>query len=720
MLPPLKSLYAFRQGFMTLDPATPIDRLLFSLLAVNVAEIDVTLFQVTAEEYKLSPWGHTPAFHFDYQTRSPDVVSIGKRIVHKKMATNCREDEPTLVEIPIAEALAHREEGLGHVLVVVTSSETFEHGQPPLITAWLQVTKLAFQILSESDSSEAELIIDSLETGAPIAGAVVPGADSPSNEHGSIRILRAPTEYVVRFGNDSVILPPHLVQAQPFYQYRQPLYHTVDDRKMYKPKEEVHIKGWLRVQRFRNKPFHEIELPSGRDLCITYTVSDARGQVFHEGTTQASASWGSFHVAFTIPDNVNLGTASVSFRAEDLAHTHFFDIQEFRRPEYSVSAHAEGTMHVTDGAPAVVEVSAQYFAGGAIENAEVAWSVSTTSSSYSPPGWLDYRFGQYTPWYYSWCGGSSSTHASVTKQFSSTTDSSGKHRLAVVSTGVDTPPTPVTIKAEAAVTDINRQRQVTSASFIVHPSSIYVGAKNSASLIEPEGPLPLSVIVADIDGQPVAGRKVTITLTRSDDKYRKGKWHTETITDREVEVLSGHEPIELDPLALSPLRGGSHNVLLQVTDEQGRVNQTKLNLWVAGGLRETAGGTQVNQETVLLIADKENYEPGDVATIVVQPPFLPFEGRYVLRCNKIVDTQRFTISAEQRTFAIKVHIREEFIPAVSLHVSGVGATHRTNPQGRPLEGAPLRPAYAIGTLSISVCCAAHELTQIGKRETDRD
>ena len=81
---------------------------------------------------------------------------------------------------------------------------------------------------------------------------------------------------------------------------------------------------------------------------------------------------GGFDLAFTLPENTNLGYANIYFSARNVGgvyntdYYYNFQIQEFRRPEFEVTARNEekGPFFVGEDA-AVVAVSAQYFAGGA-------------------------------------------------------------------------------------------------------------------------------------------------------------------------------------------------------------------------------------------------------------------------------------------------------------------------------------------------------------------
>ena len=134
--------------------------------------------------------------------------------------------------------------------------------------------------------------------------------------------------------------------------------------------------------------------------------------------------------------------------------------------------------------------------------------------------------------------------------------------------------------------------------------------------------------------------------------------------------------------------GGSYQITATVTDEQGRKNQSQFTRWVSGGQQPPA--RKVEQEKVTLIPDKETYQPGDVAQILVQSPFSPAEGLLTVSRSGILYTQRFQI--EDGTATLNVPIEEEYIPNLNIQVDLVGSAPRIDDQGEAIsECRPARP-----------------------------
>ena len=106
----------------------------------------------------------------------------------------------------------------------------------------------------------------------------------------------------------------------------------------------------------------------------------------------------------------------------------------------------------------------------------------------------------------------------------------------------------------------------------------------------------------------------------------------------------------------------------------------------------------LEQEDVTLVPDRRTYQPGEVAKLLVVPPFAPAEGVLTLRRSGLVREQRFTIAAGSETLAIP--IEDGFTPNVQVQVDLVGTAPREGAAG--LRQAPARPAFASGHLSLEV------------------
>jgi uncharacterized protein YfaS (alpha-2-macroglobulin family) len=80
------------------------------------------------------------------------------------------------------------------------------------------------------------------------------------------------------------------------------VWHVFNDRGLYKPKEDVHIKGYVRLLEVKG----DAKLPTYAQGVIDYTVHDPRGEQLQQSKVELN-NYGAFDIKFTLPDNVNLG-----------------------------------------------------------------------------------------------------------------------------------------------------------------------------------------------------------------------------------------------------------------------------------------------------------------------------------------------------------------------------------------------------------------------------
>ncbi|MEJ7699526.1 MAG: hypothetical protein WKF71_07770 [Pyrinomonadaceae bacterium] len=112
------------------------------------------------------------------------------------------------------------------------------------------------------------------------------------------------------------------------------------------------------------------------------------------GTTNLNA-FGAFDFKFKLPDNANLGYTRIDLSTasslQGSTYNHAFQIQEFRRPEFEVTAKNETEAPYFIKQSANVSVEAKYFAGGGLANAETNWTVTSNADElYAAESWRFY------------------------------------------------------------------------------------------------------------------------------------------------------------------------------------------------------------------------------------------------------------------------------------------------------------------------------------------
>ncbi len=482
-----------------------------------------------------------------------------------------------------------------------------------------------------------------------------------------------------------------------------------DDRKMYRPKEEVSIKGYMRF--YEGGKLGDIQpLGDRAGGGISYVVRDSRGNEITKGTASVNA-FGAFDFKFKLTDNMNLGMANIQILTANSSWStyHQFNVQEFRRPEFEVKAKVDSPSPHFVGGKADLSVEAKYFAGGGLANADANWIVTATPTSYTPPNRGDFTFGTWVPWWrsykgddYEFGGGYRPGGQSTSQSFKGVTDAAGVHRLKIDFESVK-PPRPYTISASSSVQDVNRQTWSSSTSLLVHPSDLYVGIKTPRTFVQKNEKITIESIVSDIDGNLVKDRDVEITARLKDWVFEKNAWIEKVIDEQICNVKSlGDKAQKCEFIAK---QGGQYKVTARVMDDRERFNESEFTVWVPGG--KTPPKRNVEQEEAQIIPNKKDYAPNDVAELLVISPFPGAEGVLTLRRDGIIKTERFTM--KDSSITLKIPLPEKYLPNIYAQVDLVGAAERQNDKGEIDPKIAKRPAFASGNINLAISTDVRKL-----------
>jgi len=693
-------------GMVVIDPAATKPTLDF--FTTNYDQLKVKLYQVSTSD--LVAYGHFQEAQWNHDRPPPPPGHV----VFDHLVKNTHTPNE-LVETAIDLAPAMNGKGFGNVVAVVEPYPWKETYEPPRMIAWVQSTKLGIDAHVDNDNLVA--YATDLATGKPLANVAVEikpyGIKGTTDDAGLATLpltevsQKGPTILTATLGDDmAFVMGQNGYYDADYGTWTKHklgatlLPYVVDDRKMYKPGEDVSLKGWLRF--IDPNKGGDIKGLGGAVTSVTYTVTDATGNIIGKGATPVNAI-GGFDTKFTLPKTPNLGYANIMFTtigSQAQSFGHQFQIQEFRRPEFEVTAQPSvGPFLIAGGGD--VTVSAKYYSGGPLPGADVNWSVTANPTSFSPPNHDEFVFGNWAPWWgYSRLEYDEDGEVVVPQQgqtswqFTGKTDAMGEHVLHMDYKSVN-PATPMSVTTNAAVFDVNRQAWNASTTVIVHPSNYYVGLKTKKPFVEKGQPFDLDVIGVDLEGKMVAGAKIELEAARLEGKYKKGRYTTEKVDPQTCAVTAAADPA---PCHFTTTKGGTYQVLATIVDPQGRPNQTKLTFWVTGGDEPPA--REVKQELVQLIPDKKEYAAGNTAEILVMSPFYPAEGIVTWRRSGIVKLEKIKLDTASKV--ITVPIDDGMTPNISVQVDLVGAASRLDDHGDPDPKLPKRPAFAVGSINLAV------------------
>ena len=696
------------QGMVVLDPGAVKPTLDF--FSTNYEQLKVTL-------YKVDPASDLDSYYNYLRNRwnkdNPPRLP-GTKVFDQLVKTTIGKNELVETSVDMSTALNN---GLGHAIAIVQPYPWTEQYDPPTFISWVQSTKLAVD--AYVDASDLVAFATELGTGKPAGNVALEirpfglKGESAANGLATIALggggVKGAHYLLARRGADTALVTDHSGYYNESGTWVKQArgttlsWYVADDRKMYKPGEEVSLKGWLRT----------IDQAKGGDIggidsnvqSISYVVRDSRNNELAKGQTTVNQV-GAFDTKFTLPKTPNLGSAWIDFTASAKdpwsggggTYRHGFQLQEFRRPEFEVTANASQGPFVV-GSNGDVTVNAKYYSGGPLPGAPTTWYVTASTTSFTPPNREDYTFGSWVPWWGNYTPFDDEDLGRGSKppktwNLTGKTDASGAHVMHLDFLSVK-PAMPMQVTANASVTDVNRQAWSAASTLIVHPSTAYVGLKSKKPFVEKGTPFDLEVIGVDLDGKVLPGAQLEVKAVRVDYEYNKGRYQRKEVDPQTCAVVAAKDPT---PCAFATKEGGTYEVTATILDSRKRPNQTKLTFWVSGGAQPKA--RTVAQERVQLIPDKKEYTPGNTAEILIQAPFYPAEAVVSWRRSGLVKTERIEITGP--TKVITVPITDTMTPNMYVQVDLIGMADRLDDKGDPDPKLPKRPAYAAGSLNLPV------------------
>ena len=585
---------------------------------------------------------------------------------------------------------------------------------------WVQSTELALD--AYADSRQLVTLATDLASGEPLAGVsitlqpqgVVAKTDAAGKAvfelsgSGTRQSVGGPSGSVLwleaSMGDDLALLPQSVWSEWETRWHwlgdeRRLQWHLITDRNLYQPGEEVTVRGWLREVQYAPDGDVGHFSPPGRVVRINWQAYDSRGNELKSGRADLDIKGdGGFKFDFPVPEDANSGRGWIEMYPDpnNGAEGHWahleYRIEEFRRPEFEVSV----TGPATDawlGSEILFEAGAGYYGGGPLDGAEVTWRIAGSQAEYSPPGWDRYQFG-ITRWF-PWRRGFESepmwdgfdAESGESDLLDGRLDVRGRHGVAVLAEAVL--PIPHMVTAMATVQDLSRQTQTGSNRALMHPASLYVGARTDSYLARIGEAYPVELVVVGIDGTPVAGAEIVVeaSLQGTEQGFRLPTDENEV---RSCELVSGLEPVSCD---LKFASGGQWHINITVRDSQDRPNLTRLERWVFGSGLFLETGRQGN---VQLVPDQDSYQPGDTARVMVVPPFTPAYGLYVTNRSGIVEAKPLAIEMDQAM--LEIPITDSHYPNLHVQVFLSGA-----------EDGNGMPMMAAGSADLAVPPLAREL-----------
>jgi len=474
------------------------------------------------------------------------------------------------------------------------------------------------------------------------------------------------------------------------------LAHIFTERPVYRPEDEVHIKGYLRTRDkgrltpVRGEGWVIVEGPG--DLAWKYAAT----------LTEA----GSFYHRFKEKD-LPTGTYRAHWEDQERKHRYgevSFQVEAYRLPTFEVTL--SGPEQASLDRAFEISLTATYYAGGRVGGQPLHWRVTQFPLEWAPKQRAGFRY-------------SSDARYSRSGRFTSTpriekedvTDAEGSARL-TLNPAIEPTAEPRNYVVEATVTGPDDQTVTATRTFAALPPFV-LGLK-TPRFLERAKSIPVELLVAGPDGQLIAGQDVTVRLVRrewhshlqrSDFSEGIARYITDVVDVKvsETKVKSGKEPL---PLPLSIDRAGVYVVELESHDRLGRAQVVSADLYASGD--EPVTWAKPVTPVFSVATDRPRYDPGMTANLVLKSPFQSARALAVIEAPDGNEYRWVDVQGGAATFPLP--IQPNWSPRIPVHfVLMRGRLAGTQPV--PGNATDLgKPATLAATAWLDVNPVAHQAT----------
>jgi hypothetical protein len=458
------------------------------------------------------------------------------------------------------------------------------------------------------------------------------------------------------------------------------------DRNLYQPNETAYLTGaayYLQAG--------QLKQDKNANYKITLQRPDGQKQDFG---IQKTTPYGTFSLPVTLPANTPLGTYTVQAKGDSGAEmTGEFRVAEFKPPNFKVElalnvpgnqpAEAkpdeQPTSPTAASAPVPIaipnqtieaKVQSNYLFGAPVQSGEAKYYVTRRQTEFTPTQWNDYLFGKRWFW--------PEEAPEVTSDVLQTTQTLSQAGQGAQRFTIDKDlPYPMEYRVDAQVSDVSNLSVADAQTFIALPSDRLIGLKTNY-VADAGQEFPVQVIVSDPQGNPIANQTVKLELqkmnysaiTRVVEGSRTPQNQVEYQTVATQTVNSGERAESANLVAP---KSGSYRI--RATLDNNEATATDAQIWIAGN-EPTFWGDRYRNNRLEVKLDKKSYQPGEVATAIIQSPYPEAELYFaVVRHNPIYQTvQKVKGSAPQIQFTV--------MPDMAPNAAVEAVLVR---QGKPLE-----------------------------------
>lgn len=674
----------------------------FYARTVNINHVEYKLYQLDGETFTnilkgaISQWNYSPPGHnLVWSATDSQTGKLNERTL-KKYEMNLSKDKPLTP---------------GFYFLTLNTTDVYHTG--PYVDTRIFIVANG-NITFKSTSTETLMWYTDLESGKPVKGVELivydqfyrPLGEGYTDENGllSIEVPAPENPYETRFVKSSdeenfAFASSEWGSGASFYDYgiwssyygatNQPTAYVYTDRPIYRPGQPVYFKGILRLD-----DDLAYSIPDFNDIKIN--IQSYEDTVFTQ--TLKLSEFGSFNGEYLLDKEATLGSYFINVmrsNSELILGSVSFNVAEYRKPEFLMDVTASPE-NILSGENFDVNISAEYYSGGSVADAEVAWTLISSPYTFVPPRELSgYSFIAYDEDTL-YIESPMQDTSEVIAEGRAKTDHEGKLTVNIPA-NIRNSKTSRQFNFEAMLTDLAGSQVSGRSRVVVHKSEYYAGIRSESYVGQAGKDQAFEAVVVDWEGTTIPERKVKVDVVER-------RWYSVQEQDAEgrIQWSSSVEEIPIQSFTdlitdadgkvsihFTPPNGGIFKATVSVLDDHENESRASTYMWVAG--KNYVPWIQTNDRSFKLITDKSKYSPGDQAEILIASPF---QGSVyaLLTVERGHIRYKEVLELTNNSTVYKLPITTDMAPNIYVSVLIVKGVDETN----------TRPNFKIGIVKLDV------------------
>ncbi|UCG93066.1 MAG: Ig-like domain-containing protein [candidate division WOR-3 bacterium] len=470
--------------------------------------------------------------------------------------------------------------------------------------------------------------------------------------------------------------------------------HIFTEKGLYRSGETVHMKGMLRKKRRG-----EWVLP---DLSSVYfIVRNSRDEEIVFDTLTIN-QYGSFTKDIQLSEDAPTGVYSVNVMLPDRDYDfyHSFRVEAYRPVEFEVIVTAEKDTFIAEET-FKGNITGRYLFGMPMKDAEMSWSLRRDYYYLRYPQHEGYRFGERVE----------DRERELLGSGTGKLDKDGEYRVSVRLSKEDIYTTS-SITLEGTVVAPNKMSVSKTQNWIAFNADVLIGLKTSQYVYVLGDSVDINLITVKPSGEKIGDKKVSVEIVKQEWKSIKkarlgGRF--EWVSEKIEKKIAKQDVVSIPDstiVPITPREPGYYYARAYTKDKRGRISTTKIYFYVAG--YGYAGWQMRDDDIIELVADREQYEVGDTAKILVQSPY--DSAQCLVTVERELVLRSFTKTVRGNADYVEIPIQSSDIPNVYVSVTLLRGRVKGLTWDEEAQEDLGKPQFKIGYVNLTIDTKEKHLT----------